>query len=177
MARAPTEAEWEYAAAGGSSERKYPWGNATPTGTLALMNFCGNDNSCGYIDHFSDIVPVGSRQPQGDGLWGHSDLAGSMLEYTFDYQIGPAAEYVMPCDDCVAVGANPYGAEAHRMKSSSFDMKRELEVTFRRTGRTASGHGVRCVRMPPGYEEPTTVSGYVTVGFGPSDAAAVSGTD
>jgi len=145
--RLPTEAEWEYAASTWS-EAPYPWGTTPPNGSLALMDFCGNDNSCGYIDQFSDIVPVGSRQPQGDGPFGHSDLVGSMLEYTFDYQIGPAAEYVMPCNDCVAAGPNPYGAEAHRMKSSSYFTDHDMQVTFRTTGLTPSAHGIRCVRMP-----------------------------
>src|SRR5690606_18938047 len=37
----PSEAEWNYAAAGGSLQRNYPWGAATPTCSLA--NFFGGN--------------------------------------------------------------------------------------------------------------------------------------
>jgi formylglycine-generating enzyme len=79
--RIPTEAEWEFAAAGGNENRLYPWGKAAPNNTRAVYDclYFGT-SSC----TFEDIAPVGSL-PAGTARWGHMNLAGSMLEWTLDW--------------------------------------------------------------------------------------------
>ncbi len=75
--RLPVESEWEYAAAGGSQNRLYPWGAEEPD--------CTRARPAGNCTAASDILaPVGTR-PAGAGLWGHEDFAGGAMEWVLDY--------------------------------------------------------------------------------------------
>jgi formylglycine-generating enzyme required for sulfatase activity len=74
--RLPTEAEWNYAAAGGGEQRTYPWGNQDPDPTLASYGCASSTMHC-------PIANVGSTPP-GAGKWGQMDLAGSMAEWNLD---------------------------------------------------------------------------------------------
>ena len=76
--RLATESEWEYAAAGGSENRLYPWGSAAPTASLAVFG-CQD-----YPGGRCVFLPVGSTLA-GNGKWGHADLAGNAWEWTFDW--------------------------------------------------------------------------------------------
>ncbi len=95
----PSEAEWEYAAAGGNQQRQYPWGS-TPPGTMsqyAVWNYYYPDPAQSIIG-VGNIAPVGTPT-LGAGLWGQLDLSGSVAEWMLDF----SSTLVDPCTDCANV--------------------------------------------------------------------------
>ena len=135
----PTEAEWNYAAAGGSEQRAYPW--SSPAGSLTI--------DCAHSNYTTCVATganrVGSESITGDGVWGQADLAGNVFEWTLDW----AATYSTPCDDC----ANLTPGMTREFRGGSFGgTTPTYERTAAREGRPPitrlSNVGVRCGRAP-----------------------------
>ena len=94
--RLPTEAEWNYAAAGGDAQQVFPWPDALRRTEIPAMHAC--------YDH-APLAPVGSFS-LGAGRWEHLDLAGNVAEWTLDFHadVYPSTE----CNDCLtAAGTGP----------------------------------------------------------------------
>lgn len=89
--RLPTNAEWNFAAAGGDEQRIYPWGSNIDE-TYAIY---------GAVD---GLPPSVGTKPLGNGRWGQTDLGGGVVEWALDYhqdEYSPAF-----CDDCVNLTAS-----------------------------------------------------------------------
>lgn len=140
--RLPTDAEWAYAASGGSEQRTYPWGeNVVDDAALwdCGEKFAGDWTMCSMLD----LLPVGSR-PKGRARWGHEDLLGSADEWLLDiYKTTPPRA---ACNDCVTTG------QSFDRTSRGGDVtlpKAHATTTYSRWEEPVStkhAKGMRCVR-------------------------------
>jgi len=142
----PSEAEFEYAAAGGSEQREYPWGSTDP-GTASHYAIYGGEHggdgtSCTGL---ANLAPVGSAA-MGAGRWGQLDLAGDVSEWNLDYH----APFGNPCTDCTSLAGG--SGRVNRGGSFRGNASPYLQSFFRgdllyATDQT-SAFGFRCARTP-----------------------------
>ncbi len=138
----PSEAEWNYAAAGGTDQRIYPWGSTAPAPNLAVYGCLYNGT--GTCNGATSIAPVGST-PDGNGRWGHADLAGSMWEWTQDWYASPYGATV--CNNCFWSTTT---AEGWVVRGGSYFHTADVLYTSHRGYQSTSRIyvGARCARMP-----------------------------
>src|SRR4030042_6440937 len=128
--RLPTEAEWEYAARGGSSDYNFPWGNQIDS---TLVN---------YGKKYKTTLRVGSFKPNDFGLF---DIGGNVWEWTMDnYE----ADFYTN-----SPSQNPKGPNSGRFKvirGGSWHSGAMCIQTFYRNGLPASwvdfAVGFRCIK-------------------------------
>jgi formylglycine-generating enzyme len=146
----PSEAEWNYAAAGGGGthgQRVYPWSSPSTDTTLDCMHAnYGGSNYPTTACQSAGPNDVGSESPAGDGAFTQADLAGNVWEWNLDWY---ASDYVTPCDDCADLTAAPNRV----LRGGSFrDDMSGLYAGGRWSippGTTRySNVGVRCARAP-----------------------------
>jgi formylglycine-generating enzyme required for sulfatase activity len=133
----PSEAEWEYAAAGGSQQREYPWGS-TPPGTSNQYAIYG-----GYYTHDALLIaPVGMAS-LGAGSWGQLDLAGEVLEWVLDW----SAPYAV-CTNCAYLSGDLQRVARGGYTSRSMpDLQPWVRDSIQPAIRGV-GLGFRCARAP-----------------------------
>ena len=118
--RLPSEAEWEYAARGGTSTSRW-WGNAVGTNNA-------NCNGCGSKSDDRVLTDVDSFAPNPFGLYG---VLGNAWQWTADcwhksYVGAPTDGRAWTGDDCAK----------HVLRGGSFD---NVPIFIRSAARTAGG--------------------------------------
>jgi formylglycine-generating enzyme len=143
--RLPTEAEWENAARGGLSGKRFPWGD---TISLSRANYTPSvavpyDLSYPGSAQFPDTSPVGYFAANGYGLY---DMAGNVLEWCWD-QWSDTYYATSPSSDPLGPVTGSYRA----LRGGNFATEggatycRVAWRSARDPGTTSTGRGFRCI--------------------------------
>lgn len=137
----PSEAEWNYVAAGGGAQRQYPWG--TPAPDCALANFLGGTG--GSYCYSSYTMNVGVLN--GTGLYGQADLAGNVMEWTLDWYASTASAFGSTCTNCAYL---PSSSDDRVLRGGAFNGAASTLLTTYRYNTSPSSRsnnfGARCAR-------------------------------
>jgi formylglycine-generating enzyme required for sulfatase activity len=145
----PTDAEWNYAAAGGSNQRAYPWSDPTSSYDIdcAHANVVLDSGAC----ENQRMRSVGSLSP-GVGQYSQFDLAGNVVEWVLDlYGDGGYFNPAPRCIDCALLSGTPspertfHGGSAARSASEALVSWRSHDTPTQ----AFADYGGRCAR--PGH--------------------------
>jgi formylglycine-generating enzyme required for sulfatase activity len=169
----PREAEWEWAAWGGSHKGEFVWGDELHPGGLPVANTFQGDfpHHNNRLDGYERTSPVGAFPPNGYGL---VDMIGNVWEWT-DSWYGPHGDPVAVEPDSSGCCAAAEAASQHAAREASIDAQSQHGVMPRKVVKggsylcapsycrryrpparmaqgidTSTGHmGFRCVVRPP----------------------------
>jgi formylglycine-generating enzyme required for sulfatase activity len=152
--RLPTEAEWEYAARGGLTDKKFVWGDQEPEGKKQHANIWHGSfpDSNSADDGYIYTAPVKSYPPNGYGIY---DMAGNVWEWCSDWYDN---EYFASLAGKVTV--DPQGSD------HSYDREEPYAKKRIQKGGSFLCHVSYCERYRPSARQASTHdSGMSHVGF------------
>ena len=146
----PSQAEEEYASAGGAEQLEYPWGSTAPGlkseyaiyGCLYPTGLLGEEACYCDVGH---VAPVGTA-PLGAGRWGQLDLTGEVLTWTLDATT-PGNQFAEPCVNCASVIS---ASDERVAEGGSFSVPLALpaKVLVGTSSPRTLDLGLRCARAP-----------------------------
>ena len=139
--RLPTEAEWEKAARGGLSGKKYPWGNLI------------DPSKANYNRSIGGTTPVGQYAPNTYSLY---DMAGNVLEWCLDvyhkdfYALSPRRNPVSGINISKIISDFTNVKGNHVLRGGSWfseeQYARVANRRFRTSSHTSASVGFRCMK-------------------------------
>jgi sulfatase modifying factor 1 len=151
----PSDAEWDYAAAGGNQQRAFSWGSGGPyrNATYANYSYYYPPSTSGHFDieGLPNIANVGTAV-LGKGRWGQLDLTGNLYEFALDTVTALTGPLPVPCLDCaVTLSSSP--SPVRLVHGGAWDVEDPTQIynSFAEAAQPDNvgiDIGVRCARPP-----------------------------
>jgi formylglycine-generating enzyme required for sulfatase activity len=143
----PTLAEWQYATAGGSEQREYPWGAQDPGTTSQYAIYqclfpTGQSENCVGLANFARV----GTATLGAGRWGQLDLVGNIGEWSLD-DYSTMGLY-SPCVDCVGSSGMGYKYQDGSSALQVLSLIQYAGGVYVDPGGGDPEYGARCARAP-----------------------------